>query len=73
MPDGQGKVGIPNLNTNDDRQDAGQSSHDEWKSPKPQAKWKEMSLEMDALGSALKEETHTWNKSCKESVKRETE
>ena len=28
---------------------------------------------MDALGSALKEKTHTWNKSRKESAKRETE
>ena len=34
---------------------------------------KEIYLEMEALGSALKEKTHTWNKSCKESAERETE
>ena len=54
-------------------EDAGQSSHDKWKSSKIQGKWKEISLEMDALGSALKEKKHTWNKSCKECAKRETE
>ena len=37
------------------------------------ANWREISLEMDALGSALKEQTHTWNKSCKESVNRESD
>ena len=52
---------------------AGQSSHDKLKSSTHQGKWKEISLEMDALGSALKEKTHTWNKSCQESAKRETE
>ena len=41
-----------------------------WKSSQPQDKWKEISLELDALGSALKEKTHTWNKSCKESQNR---
>ena len=54
-------------------EDAGQSSHDKWKSSKPQGKWKEISLEMDALESALKEKTHTWNKTCKENAKRESE
>ena len=54
-------------------EDAGQSSQDKWKSSKHQGKWKEISLEMDALGSTLKEKTHTWNKRCKESVKRESE
>ena len=53
-------------------EDAGQSSHDKWKSSRPQGKWKEVSLEVDALGSALKEKTHTLNKSCKESARRET-
>ena len=54
---------------------AGQSSRDRWKSSKPQGKLKEVSLEMDALGSALKEKTHThtWNISCKESATRETQ
>ena len=45
---------------------AGQSSNLE-------GKLKDISLEMDALGSALKEQTHTWNRSCKESAKKETE
>ena len=31
---------------------AGQSSNDKWKSSKPQSKWKEISLEMDALGQS---------------------
>ena len=44
-----------------------------WRRSNPQGKWKEIFLEMDALGSALKEKTHTWNKSCRESAKRETE
>ena len=52
---------------------ASQSSHDEWKSSQPQSKWKEISLEMDALGSALTGKTYTWNESCKESAIRETE
>ena len=30
-------------------------------------------LEMDAVGSTVKEKANTWNKSCKESVKRESE
>ena len=50
----------------------GQSSHDTWKSSQPQGKWKEISVEMDALGSTLKEKTNTWN-SCKDSAKRESE
>ena len=28
---------------------------------------------MDALGSTVKEKTNTWNKSCKDSAKRESE
>ena len=54
-------------------EDAGQSSHDKWKSSKIQGKWKEVSREMDVLDSSLKEKKHIWNKSCKESAKRETE
>ena len=52
-------------------EDAGQNSHD--KCSQPQGKWKGISLEMDALETALKEKTHTWNKSCKESARRKTE
>ena len=29
----------------------------------------EISLEMDAFGSAVKEKTNTWTKNCKESAK----
>ena len=36
------------------------------KSSKLHGKLKEVSLEMNALGSALKEKTQTWKKSCKE-------
>ena len=35
-------------------------------------KWREISAE-DAVGTTAKEKTNTWNKSCKESAKRETE
>ena len=28
---------------------------------------------MDAVGTTVKEKTNTWNRSCKESVNRETE
>ena len=52
---------------------AGQSSRDEWQSSKPQGKWKEISTEIDALGSALKEKSDTWTKSCRESTERESE
>ena len=50
-----------------------QSSHDRWKSTKPQGKWKEISAEIDAVGTTVEERTNAWNKSCKESVKRESE
>ena len=53
--------------------EGGQSSHDKWRSAKPQSKWKEISAEIDAGGTTVKEKTNTWNKSCKESVKRESE
>ena len=34
---------------------------------------KEISAEIDAVGTTVKEKTKTWNKSCKESVKRDSE
>ena len=52
---------------------ADRSSHDKWRSSKPEGKWKEISAERDALGSALKEKSNTWTKSCKESAQRESE
>ena len=52
---------------------AGQSSHDKWKSSKPEGKWQDISAEIDALGTALKEKSSTWTKSCKQSAKRESE
>ena len=55
------------------REDGGQSSHDRWKKSQPQGKWREISAEMDAVGTTVKEKTNTWNKSCKESARRETE
>ena len=53
--------------------EVGQSSHDNWRSTKPQGKWKEISAEIDAVGTIVKEKTNTWNKSCKERAKRESE
>ena len=49
------------------------SSHDKWRSSKPQGKWKAISAEIDTLGTTVKEKTNTWNKSCKDSAKRESE
>ena len=54
-------------------EDGGQSSHDTWNISQPQGNWREISAEMDAVGTTVKEKTNTWNKSCKESAKRETE
>ena len=53
--------------------DGGQSSHDTWDTPKPKVKWKEISAEIDAVGTAVKEKKNTWHKSGRESSKRETE
>ena len=41
-------------------------SHDKWKCSKSQGKWKEISAEMDALGSALKEKSRAAKKTPKE-------
>ena len=54
-------------------EEGGQSSHDKWKNSQPQGKWKEISVEIDAVETTVKEKTNTWNKSSKESVKRESE
>ena len=40
---------------------------------KPQGKWKDISAEINAVGTNVNEETNTWNKSCRESAKRESE
>ena len=53
--------------------DGGQSSHDTWDISQTKGKWREISTEMDAVGTTVKEKTNTWNKSCEESAKRETE
>ena len=53
--------------------DGGQNSHDTWKNIQPQGKRKEIFAVIDAVGTTVKERTNTWNKSCEESVKRETE
>ena len=39
----------------------------------PQGKWKEIPAEKGAVGTIMKEKTNTWNKSCMESAKRESE
>ena len=36
-----------------------------------QRRWKEVSREIHEWASTLKEKSHTWNKSCKDSAKRE--
>ena len=35
---------------------------------KPQGKWKEISAEIDAVGTTVKEKRNTWNKSCRERI-----
>ena len=53
--------------------EAGQSSQDQWKQPRSRGKWKEVSNVVGELGSVLQDKTSTWQKSCKESLKREQE
>ena len=50
----------------------GQSSHDKWRSSKFQGNWKEISVEIDAVVTTVKEKTNIWNKSCRESAKRKS-
>ena len=52
--------------------EGGQSSHDTWDISRPKGKWREISAEMDEVGSAVKEKSNTWKK-CKEKAKREAE
>ena len=49
----------------------GESSHDTWDISRPKGKWRENSAE--AFGTAVKEKSNTWNKSCRESTKREAD
>ena len=51
--------------------DNAQSSQDQWKNSTLKNEWKEVSREFHELASTLKEKSHTWNKSCKDSAKRE--
>ena len=54
--------------------EGGQSSHDTWDISRPKGKGREISAEMDAVATAVKEKSTFWNqKSCKESTKREAE
>ena len=53
--------------------EGGQSSHDTWDISRPEGEWREISAEMDAVGTSVKEKSNTWNKGCKENTKRETE
>ena len=53
--------------------DGGQSSQDQWKQPNPRGKGKEVSNVVGDLGSLLKEKRSTWQKSHKETRKREQE
>ena len=51
----------------------GQSSHDTWDTAKPKGMWKEISAEIDAMETAVKDKKNTWHKSGRESLERETE
>ena len=51
----------------------GQSSEDAWEHTKPKGKWKDVSAEYEALNALVKEKKTTWNKSGKESAKREAD
>ena len=50
-----------------------QSSHDAWDPAKPKGKWKEVSTEYEAIDALVKEKRITWNKSGRESAKREAD
>ena len=54
------------------RGDGGQSSHDVWNSLSLKASGERSHAEIDALDHCERK-TNTWNKSCKESVKRNSE
>ena len=51
--------------------DNAQSSKDQWKNFTDNNELKEVSREFHELASTLEEESHTWNKICKDSAKRE--
>ena len=53
--------------------DGGQSLQVQWKQPGLRGKWKEVSNTVGDLGSLVKDKRITWQKSCKESLKREQE
>ena len=53
--------------------EGGQSSHDTWGISRSKGKWTEISAEMDAVGTAVKQKSNAWSKSCKESSKRKAE
>ena len=50
--------------------EVGQSSHEKWRRSKPRGKSKEISAEIDAVGTTVKEKTNTSNKSCRERQER---
>ena len=52
------------------REDGGQSPHDTRGISQSKGKWREISAEMDAVGTAVKEKTNTWDKCCTESAKK---
>ena len=51
----------------------GQSSPVAWEHVKPKGKWKEVSAEFEAINALMKEKKITWNKSGRESAKREAD
>ena len=51
--------------------DNAQSSQDQWKNSTNKNERKEVSRKFHELASTLREKSHTWNKNCKDSDKRE--
>ena len=73
MKDGKTKSGTARHNPVGGNLPGKKGSHDQLRSTESQGKWKEISAEIDAVGTTVIEKTNKWNKSCKESAKRESE
>ena len=52
-------------------EDTAQSSQDRWVHSKNKSEWREVSRDIHEWVSSLEVRSHTWNKSCKDSAKRE--
>ena len=70
VKDGKAEIGAETRKP--DRNGQPGVTHDTWDHAKPKGKWKEISAEFDAVGTAVEEKKNTWHESGKESTKRET-